>query len=72
MKHIAATDCDVEDVDRSTTHRYQEPRYFRGADAPLKLYMDNGKEDARLRPTHSDNADSWVPKEWTKKPMRRR
>lgn len=56
MKHIAATDCDVEDVDRSTTHRYQEPRYFQGADdALLKLYMENGKEDVRL---HSDTADS--------------
>ena len=37
MKHIAETDCDVECVDRSTIHRYQEPRYFQGADdVPLK------------------------------------
>ena len=58
MKHIAGTDCDVEGVDRSTTHRYQEQWYFQGVDdALLTLYMDNGKEDARLRPTHSDTAD---------------
>lgn len=35
MKHIAGTDCDVEGVDRSTTHRYQEPWYFQGVDDAL-------------------------------------
>jgi hypothetical protein len=62
MKHIAATD--VEDVDRSTTHRYQDLWYFQGVDdALMKLYMDNGKEGARLRPTHSDIADSCFQRE---------
>lgn len=63
MKGIAAIDYDAEDVDRSTTHMYPEQMSFQGAgDAPLKLCMDNGKEDARLRQVQSDTAGLWVPK----------
>lgn len=59
MKGIAATDYDDEDVGRSTTHTYRELTDFRGADdAPLKLNMDSGKEDARLRLMRSDTAET--------------
>lgn len=62
-KRIAATDYDVEVVDHSTTHTYQEPTSFQGVDdAPSEPYMDNGKEDVHLHLLRPDTAGLWVQK----------